>query len=197
VDEPLNLAQCPRCRVPVYRWKVGGIEYTADLTALDGPGAVTVKMAGGRLYRITLVGGAKNIRPAYTTELAALSGADPPSAEREGHRDSVTPPTIVGGHPCKAVTRPLGASQAVAGPTAQGNPLKPSAGRQTPFSGPQTEPSGVPTADRPRTEVRTDPGNPRCDRCSRPMANGTYASIAVGDLTVWAEHVQEGACTPA
>lgn len=30
---------------------------------------------------------------------------------------------------------------------------------------------------------------PRCDGCSRPCADGTYASIQLGDLTVWAHHV--------
>lgn len=35
---------------------------------------------------------------------------------------------------------------------------------------------------------------PCCDACGQPCADGTYASIQVGELTVWAQHVQEGAC---
>ena len=171
VDEPLNLAACPRCQTPVYRWKVGGIEYTADLTALTAAGAIGVKIAGRRLYRITLVGPTRNIRPAYTTELAALSSAEPP--------------TIVGGHPCNAVTRPLGTPQPAGGPGAPGKAPSPSAGRQTPFSGPSTEPSGVPAA----ATRSTDRPNPRCDACGKPCGDGTYAAIEVGDLVVWAQHV--------
>lgn len=176
VDEPMNLAQCPRCRIPVHRWKVGGIEYTADLTALDGPGATAAVLGGRKLYRITLVGGTRNIRPAYTTELAALSGAEPP--------------TIVGGHPCKALTRPLTAPQQSGGATPRGKAPGPAAGRTAPSPDRSRRGSGVPTADRSRSEART---GPRCNRCSRPMADGTYAAIELGDLLVWAEHLTD--CT--
>lgn len=34
---------------------------------------------------------------------------------------------------------------------------------------------------------------PRCNRCSQPMADGTYAAVEVGDLLVWAEHLTD--CT--
>ncbi|QMP84447.1 hypothetical protein HUN42_00070 [Streptomyces phage Dagobah] len=169
VDEPLKLAQCPRCSTPVHRWKVGGIEYTADLTALDGPGATAAVLGGRKLYRITAVGPVRNIRPAYTKELAALGGAEPP--------------TIVGGHPCTALTRPLAAPQQSGGATPPGKAPGPAAGRTAPSPVPSSRTSRTArTADRRRTD-------PVCDQCGQPCADGTYASIALGDLVVWAQHV--------
>lgn len=185
VDEPLKLAQCPRCSTPVHRWKVGGIEYTADLTALDGPGATAAVLAGRKLYRIGYDNGRQTVRPAWTKELADIG----------------TPggPTIVGGHPCTAVTRPLlagngsdrrlAAPQQSGGTTPQGKAPGPAAGRTAPSPDRSPRGSGAPTAVRRRTEA------PRCDQCGRPCADGTYASIALGDLVVWAQHVQEGSCT--
>lgn len=184
VDEHLNLAVCPACSTPVWRWKAGGIEYTADPTALNAQEAVTAHLGGRRLYRLTLVGGHRNIRPAWNTELTALSGAEPP--------------TILGGHPCKAVTRPYAAPQPTGGTGAPGKAPSPPAGRTAASSAPSAPtppPSGAPAAAKPRSEGRT--GGPRCDACGHPCADGTYASVEVGDLVVWATHVQEGTCTPA
>jgi hypothetical protein len=36
-----------------------------------------------------------------------------------------------------------------------------------------------------------DPRNPRCKRCGQRMAQGTYAAIELGELLVWAEHIDE------
>ena len=181
VDESPSMAVCPACTTPVWRWKVGGIEYTANPTALDAQEAITAHLGGRKLYRLTLVGGRTHIRPAWNTELTALSGAEPP--------------TILGGHPCKAVTRPLTAPQPASGTGARPNPPRPSAGHQTPFSGPQAEPSGARTAAKRRSEVRR---GPVCDRCHQPCADGEeIVGIQLGELWVWAEHVQEAACTPA
>lgn len=182
VDESLSLAVCPACATPVYRWKAGGIEYTADLSVVDAQQAASAAATGRRLYRISYTGGRPTAaRPADPHTLTALVTAPP--AER---------PAVVPAHGCKAVTRPLAASQPSPGPGVRTDPPAPSAGRQTPSSGPQTEHSGARTAVKPRSETA-----PRCNRCSRPCADGTYAAIQVGDLYVWAEHVQEEACTPA
>lgn len=192
VDESLSLAVCPACSTPVYRWRVGGIEYTADLSVVDAQQAASAAATGRRLYRITYTGGRPTAaRPADPRTLTALVTAPP--AER---------PAVVPAHGCKAatlspsqaaarngVTRPLAASQPTGGPGVRTDPPVPSAGHQTPSSGPQTEHSGARTAVKPRSDR---PG-PRCNRCSRPMADGTYAAIEVGDLLVWAEHLTD--CT--
>jgi len=52
----------------------------------------------------------------------------------------------------------------------------------TPSSAPWTDHSGAPVAASRRSE-------PRCNSCSQSCADGTYASISVGELTVWAQHV--------
>jgi len=179
VDEHPSLAVCPACSTPVWRWKVGGIEYTADPTALDAQQAVAAHLGGRRLYRLTLAGGRSHIRPAWNTELTALSGAEPP--------------TILGGHPCKAITRPLTAPQPTSGTGAPGKAPSPPAGRTAASSAPSGGPSGVRAAASPRSDARQ---GPRCNRCQQPCADGTYAAIEIGDLVVWAQHVQEATCTP-
>ncbi len=176
VDEHLSMAECPSCRTPVHRWKAAGIEYTADLPVVDAQTATAAVLAGRRLYRVTWAGGQANIRLAYHTELAALSSAEPPH--------------IVASHPCKAVTRSLTAVPPSGGAGAPGKAPSPSAGRTAASSGVSRWLSAQRAAQR-----RSD--GPRCDSCGQPCADGTYASIELGTLTLWAQHVQEGGCTPA
>ncbi len=179
VDEPLSLAQCPACSTPVYRWRVGGLEYTADLTVVDAQQAAAAVQSGRRLYRLLYAGGRPmSARPADMLVITKLVTAPP--EER---------PAVIPAHPCTAVTRPLPAPQPAAGPGAPADPPVPPAGRTTPSRGPQAVSSGATGADR----LRSDRRRPSCNRCSRPMADGTYASIEVGDLLVWAEHLTD--CT--
>lgn len=180
VNDPLSLGVCPACGTPVHRWKAAGIEYKADLTVVDAQQATAAVLAGRTLYRITMVGPTRNIRPAYTAELTALSGAEPP--------------TIVGGHPCKAVTRPLAASQPAPGPGVRSVPPEPSAGRQTPSSGPQTESSGARTAETRVSDPGNRPGNrPECDTCGLVIPDGAeMVGIQIGELYAWARHA--GGC---
>lgn len=183
-DEPLTLAVCPSCGLPVHRMKVGGIETTADLAALGPAEAVAARIAGRRLYRITFVGGRPlSMRPVDNLVLTKL--ADAPPEER---------PHVVAGHPCAAVSRPLTPSPG----SGAGGPGK---GPQTGAQGfvPSSTPSPAPDAPAApaRTAARLRSDAPRCDACGKPCADGTYASVSLGELTVWAEHVQEGGCTPA
>ncbi len=170
-DEPVTLAVCPSCSTPVYRVKVGGIEYTANLAALDAQQAVAEVIAGRRLYRLTFVGGNPvSLRPADNRMLAALNrGPD----ER---------PTVVSQHPCTAVSRPLTPG------TASGSTSAPK-GRETgvvdpatPSPARPTERSGARSAERPPSDAV------RCSECGQPCEDGTYASIALGELTLWAAH---------
>jgi hypothetical protein len=183
-DEPVSLAVCPSCSTPVYRVKVGGIEYTANLAALDAQQAVAEVIAGRRLYRLTFVGGSPvSLRPADNRVLAALN------------REPDERPTVVSQHPCTAVSRPLTpgtTSGSTSGPKARQAGVQSPAGRTTPSSAPSTERSGVPAADRRPSDVPQ--GGPsgsadvRCSECGQPCEDGTYASIGLGELTLWAAH---------
>lgn len=81
----------------------------------------------------------------------------------------------------EAISRPATPSVV---PGARPTPHEPSAGQQTPSSGPRTAHSSARSAG-PRTS------NPVCNACARPMADGTYASVSVGEILVWAEHLTD------
>lgn len=187
VDEPVSMGECPACRTLVYRVKAGGLEYTADPSPLDAQTAVYAVLAGRRLYRITFVGGKPSgMRPADNRHLAALR-------TEPGER-----PLVVAEHPCAAVSRPLTPTPR---PSVQEDPPKPPVGRTAPLSGPQAGPSSVRSAEPRRSDgtLRAPSGSsdaPRCDACGQPCADGTYAAVGLGELVLWAQHVQEGPCTP-
>lgn len=65
------------------------------------------------------------------------------------------------------------------------------AGPPTPSSAPRTAHSGARHAASPSSETR-----PRCSACGQPCTDGTYASVGVGELTVWAQHVETCGRTP-
>ena len=69
--------------------------------------------------------------------------------------------------------------------TPQPTPHEPSAGQQTPFSGPSAANSSARSAGPARSD------GPRCSACSKPCADGTYASIEVGELVIWAQHLTD------
>lgn len=171
-EEPLTMAVCPKCSMPVHRTKVGGLEYTANLTSLDAQTAMAEVVAGRTLYRVLFTGGRPlSMRPADNRVLRKL--AEAPPEER---------PHVVAEHPCAAVSRPLTPSP---GPGDQQTPHEPPAGRTAPSLGPQAADAPVRTAEHHRSDA------PRCSGCGEPCADGTYASIAVGEMTVWAAHVAE------
>lgn len=183
-DEPLSVAECPKCRGRILRQKVGGIETKANLTPVTNPMGDT-----GRVYRVTFDGSGRprSLRPAYPTELVAFVTG--PVGDR---------PYLVREHPCAAVSRPLTPSPA----SGTGGPGKaPQTGVQrfladlsTPSPDRSTEPSGARSAVQRRSEAAVRPSagladQPRCSACGEPCEDGTYASVALGDLVLWAEHV--------
>lgn len=186
-DEPLSVAECPRCRERILRQKVGGIEAKANLTPVTDPVGDT-----GRVYRVTFddAGRPRALRPAYPTELVAFV-TGPVEAR----------PYLVREHPCTAVSRPIPAS----GTDPAGGPGKAPqagvqslAGRTTPSPARSTDPSGARSAAQRRSDgpLRGPSGSsdglaarPRCSACGKPCEDGTYASIALGDAVLWAEHV--------
>lgn len=179
-DEPLSVAECPKCHGRILRQKVGGIETKASLTPVTNPVGDT-----GRVYRVTFDGSGRprSLRPAYPTELVAFVTG--PVGDR---------PYLVREHPCAAVSRPIQAP----GTNPAGGPgkgpqtgVQSLAGRTTPSPDHSTEPSGARSAVQRRSEaaVRPSADQPRCSGCGEPCEDGTYASVALGDLTLWAEHV--------
>lgn len=188
-DEPLSLAECPRCRQQILRMKVGGIETKANLLPITNPVGDT-----GRVYRVLFAddGRPRTLRPAYPAELVAFVTS--PVGDR---------PYLTREHPCTAVSRPLTPSPA----SGTGGPGKaPQTGVQrfladlsTPSPDRSTEASGARSADRPRSDRTPGKGSvrppavlaprPRCSGCGKPCEDGTYASVALGDLVLWAEHV--------
>lgn len=176
-DEPLSVAECPKCGERVLRLKVGGIETKANLLPITNPLGET-----GRVYRVLFAEGGrpKTFRPAMPAELVAFVTS--PVGDR---------PYLTREHPCAAVSRPLTPSPA-SGP---GGPGKgPQTGVQrfladlsTPSPDRSTDPSGARSAAQRRSEAPTDA--PRCSACGKACEDGTYASVALGDLVLWAEHV--------
>lgn len=164
-----------------------GLTIRTDTEPLEADGATKALLGGAELYRVYFLGGRPSRYGGATPDVLAKLRTEP------GER-----PLVVRAHRCTehstlqrgctAVSRPNTPSPV---PSAQPVPPSPSAGRtETPSPGPQTEPFSVPGA-RP-TATRSD-GRPTCSACGRPCADGTYASIALGELTVWAQHVEQ--CT--
>jgi hypothetical protein len=189
-DEPLSVAECPRCGDRVLRQKVGGIETKASLTPITNPMGDT-----GRVYRVLFddSGRPRTFRPAYPTELVSFVTA--PVGDK---------PYLVRQHPCTAVSRPLTPSPAsgTTGPKAGPETgVQSLAGRTTPSperstDSPAATAAGTRASRRPeKAPVRPSPGLaslPRCSACGKPCEDGTYASVALGDLVLWAEHVAGG-----
>lgn len=183
-DEPLSLAECPKCGERVLRMKVGGIETKANLLPITNPVGDT-----GRVYRVLFAEGGRprTFRPATPVELVAFVTSpvgDKPYLTRE--------------HPCAAVSRPIPApaTNPAGGPgKAPQAGVQSLAGRTTPSPDRSTEPSGARSAAQRRSEaaVRGSAPQPRCSACGKPCEDGTYASVALGDLILWAEHVDH--CT--
>ncbi len=171
----IKVEPCRGCGRILMVEAIANLSVRLESEPLDAQEAATALVAGRNLWRITQTS-ASGARPA---ELGALRTAEP------GER-----PYIVQEHACTATGAPRTPSPVLGDPSVpkgrqtgtQGVHVVPS----TPSSDRQPERSSVPSAVSPRSE------GPRCDGCSRPCADGTYASIEVGELTVWAHHVTEG-----
>lgn len=170
-----KLATCTRCNKIIYLAEEAGLRWTADVEPLDAQEALTALVGGREVYRVTLPG--PSLSTARPAVLKALREA--PVGDR---------PIVVASHPCptgvaKALRAVLPASEGEGGPGAPKGPAGPSGRRTAPSSGRATEPCGVPSAANLRTE-------PVCDGCGEVCADGTYASVGLGDLIVWAHHTE-------
>lgn len=163
----IDLKPCRGCGRPLIHHSVANLAVRLEPTPLDLNGIMGELAASRSLW---MVDGGK-VRPARPGEAGPL---------RE-HRCSV-----------KAADAPLEPSQPSPPP---GVPANPPVRPRTPSrrsSGQRTTPPGVLYAGSRVSDIGE---GPVCDSCSTPMADGTYASIEVGELTVWAQHVSAGDCT--
>lgn len=170
-----KLATCTRCSKIIYLVEEVGLRWTADLEPLDAQEAVSALVSGRQVYRVTQPG--TRLSTARPGVLKALREAEP--SER---------PIVVGSHPCpEGAARPLtpvqGGGEGLA-PKASGRPPVPPS---RPSLGLPTGGSTVKSADRRGTETLR--GAPKCDTCGQPCEDGTYGAIQLGDLYVWAQHV--------
>ena len=161
----IKVEVCVNCSWPTFTESMAGIRLKADPSPLDAQEATTALLSGLELYRYRLVG--PTLTGASTAVLRALATAEP------GER-----PTVLKEHRCpKAPGARLPAPQQEGGPTPQPDPPSRPVAPQTAFWGPKTAPSGVPGADRPRSEAGTT-----ADR-------GVIGDL--GELIVWARWLDE------
>ena len=169
----IKVGQC-RCMEIIYLVEEAGLVWTADMTPLDAVDAVDALLGGRELYQVTGgSGGTLRLSTARPDVLRAL---------RSGLGD---PPVVVRSHGC-----PPRAARALAAPLPGKEPDPCPKGRENGVQGAaRAVPAEPVTSRRSRTAVQRS-SEPLCDGCSQPCADGTYASIELGDLLVWAQHVE-------
>jgi hypothetical protein len=157
-----------------------GVRVRCEASPLDAQTAGAALLAGLNLYRVHYLSGRPStFASASPAVLGGLRIPDP--SER---------PMVVVQHRCKAEATgaALRAPQGVKGPGTPGPapkaPQNPPAAPGTLSSAPSTEPSGAITAAKPVSE------GPGCDGCGEPMADGTFASIELGEVMIWKHHVE-------
>jgi hypothetical protein len=159
--------QCKRCKAVIYLVREAGITWTADMTPLDAQTVIQALVGGREIYAVSLDG--KQLKPA--------PGHLVKSWLSDGR-------TIVASHPCPTAVAGalLSAVEKAGREVVPGKGPGPSVPPKNRSSGPLRSSATAPTAEHPGSR-------PTCDGCSQPCADGTYASIDLGDLTVWAHHV--------
>lgn len=162
--------QCKRCKAVIYLSREAGITWTADMEPLDALTMVGPLVEGREIYLLSLDG--RQLGPAPATILKELL---------RGGR------TIVASHPCPTAVAGALLSLAEKG-VRQGDQGRPK-GRETGTQAPSRR-SLAPTRSSSTAPTAGHLGSrPICNGCSQPCDDGTYASIELGNLTVWAEHV--------
>lgn len=164
----IKVESCRGCGRSLFIHPIANLVVRLEMEPLDAAQATQALLGGRNLWRVTATS-VSGVRPA---ELTALAQAEP------GER-----PHVCQEHRCPAVSRPDRPS-----PVPEANP--------TP-KGHQSPPVDVSTPSSARSTVRSSVqpavspvSRPVCDGCGQPCADGMYASISLGELTVWAQHVE-------
>lgn len=119
-----------------------------------------------------------------------MVGFTPASFHTVRELSGPTPPHAVRRHSCpKALSGDLTASQRSEAPRVPPTAPEPPADRTIPSVGPSTDSSTPGSARRAETPAFDQGGGPRCAECSKPCADGTYGAIHLGELLVYAAHV--------
>lgn len=172
----IKVEPCPGCGRLIFIKDVANLKARLDSLPVDAQEATAELIAGRTVWRITET----SLRPARPAELMALR-----------NRGTVEGPRILREHRCTPGSRPPTPSpgkETDPAPKGRQGPVQPLADLSTRTSAPGMASYGVPPAETPRTD------GPRCDRCSVPCRQGTYASIELGELTLWAEHINQEEC---
>lgn len=181
--EMIKVEPCKGCGGVLLVDRFMGVTVRCDPTPLDAQAAGQALLAALPLHRVYALGG----RPSSfgSASPAVLGALRTEPSER---------PIVVPEHRCtkagttNALSGPVSASEVVDPKGVHAAPLSPSqplpAGRTTPSSG---LPSPAPAKN--VGQRASDPSGPRCSGCGEPCADGTYASIELGKILVWAHHV--------
>lgn len=196
----ITIGTCPRCGRHPWMADLGaGVTLAVDPERLEMGGVIQAAMGGIGIWALGPDGSLKPVRERGAARC------------RTEH--------LVAEHSCGAPAASVRAFSERKAPEVAEVPKGRPAGVQTPSWAPQTESSGARSAEQPPSEPLTAPlaashpvpgtraprgsgrpgdgrtGLPVCSACSTPCADGTYASIQVGELYVWAQHLE--ACAGA
>lgn len=182
----IKVEPCKGCGGVLLVDRFMGLTVRCEATPLDAQAAGAALLAGRELHRVMYLGGRPSSFSSASPAVLAALRTEP--SERPmvvvTHR---CPPGAV--RPSESLSTPSAAS------TPKAAPVGPPAAPGTPSWGPSTEASSAPSAEsRPSERLApsvADPSGPRCSGCGHPCADGTYASIELGDILVWAHHVEE------
>lgn len=161
----IKVEPCRGCGRLIFIHPIANLTVRLDSAPLEPDRAVQALMGGIPLWRVT----AASVTGARPAELAAL---------RE--RGSTEGPRIHQEHRCAAVSGPRTPS-AVSTPP-KGSQRPPADRSALRGSGPRPAPSSAPSADRPPTD---------CQRCGLPVGQGDHVAIQLGELYLWAAHIND------
>lgn len=164
----IQIEPCRGCGRTLGIHKIANLTVRLEIEPLDAGQATQALLGGRNLWRVTQTS-VSGVRPAELTALAQRGVTEGPHVCQE--------------HRCVAVSRPDGST-----PVPEANPT-PKA-RQSPPVDVSTLSSARSTARSSARPAVSRGSRPVCDGCGEPCADGTYASISLGELTVWAQHVE-------
>lgn len=175
----INLGRCTRCGKYCLLAEVNGMRAVAEMEPLSLDGTIRSIAAGRTVYvlRTDDQNRPKGLAVALTRDLRNAEGL-----------------TLLGDHEHSGAVRPaetLSTPQTApcTDPALSGR----QAGAQGP-SWPSQDATATPArAVTPSRSSRKIEVKPCCDACAQPCADGTYAAVHLGDLLVWAQHL-EGEC---
>lgn len=162
----ITVEPCRGCGRLLLVHPIANLTVRLDSVPLEPDGAVQALMGGIPLWRVTST---------------SVSGARPAELTALRERGSTEGPRIHQEHRCTAVSGPNTPKAVSASPKGSQRPPADRSALQGSVRRPER--SSAPSAATPVSE-------PRCDGCGEPCSDGTYASVAIGDIIVWAAHVE-------